>query len=70
MDGIGLWAPSRLRAALRTLFPNLRPLCSVEEPDTCSEALPLLLTGEGIASSCCFYYGSAQIVTDDVSSKL
>ena len=49
MDGIGLWAPSRLRAALRTLFPNLRPLCNVEELDTCSEALPLLLTGEGVA---------------------
>ncbi len=51
MDGIGLWAPSRLRAALRTLFPTLRPLCSVEELDACSDTLPLLLAGEGICPS-------------------
>ncbi len=51
MAGIGMWAPLLLRAALWTLFPNLRPLCSVEELDTCSEALPLLLTGEGVCPS-------------------
>ncbi|WP_448592479.1 helix-turn-helix transcriptional regulator [Thermoflexus hugenholtzii] len=51
MDGIGLWAPPLLCAALRTLFPNLRPLCSVEELDACSDTLPLLLAGEGICPS-------------------
>jgi hypothetical protein len=50
MDGIGLWAPSLLRAALRTLFPTLRPLCTVEELDACSDAFPLL-AGEGIFPS-------------------